>query len=115
MIGIDIEDIERFNNLDSHLMERVYTVQEIKYCNARVNSHIHFAGIWCAKEAVVKALNDLSLAVNEIEILHKSCGAPYVNITSKLQQYFNKNKIKNVHVSISHTKKIATAIAYVEK
>lgn len=115
MIGIDIEEVERFKNLDTYLIERVYTKSEIKYCNSRANSHMHFAGMWCAKEAVVKALNDLSLAVSEIEILHQSNGVPYLNITPKIEQYFKSNKIKNIHISISHTKQIATAIAMVEK
>lgn len=115
MIGIDIENIERFKKLSAHLIERVYTKNEIEYCKTHTNSHIHFVGIWCAKEAVVKALNDLSLAVSEIEILHKSNGAPYINITPKLQQYFEGKNIKNIHISISHTDTIATAIAYVEK
>lgn len=115
MIGIDIENVKRFKKINNHLIERVYTKNEIEYCNLRANPHIHFAGVWCAKEAVVKALNDLSLAVSEIEILHRDNGAPYVNITTKLQKYFDENKIKNIHISISHTKNIATAIAYIEK
>ena len=115
MIGIDIENIERFKNLNTHLIERVFTKNEIEYCKSHANPHIHFAGMWCAKEAVVKALNDLSLAVSEIEILHKSSGAPYINITSKLQQYFDAKNIKNIHISISHTDTLATAIAMLEK
>ena len=115
MIGIDIEEIKRFKNLDTHLIERVYTKQEINYCKSRVKSHIHFAGIWCAKEAVVKALSDLSLAVSEIEILHYENGAPYVNITPKMKDYLTKQKAQNIHISISHTDTIATAIAMLEK
>lgn len=115
MIGIDIENIDRFKNLNQHLIDRVYTINEIEYCKSHIKSHIHFAGIWCAKEAVVKALNDLSLAVSEIEILHKTNGAPYININEKMKQYFSKNEIKNIYISISHTDTIATAIAMIEK
>ncbi len=115
MIGIDIENVERFKDLSEHLINRVFTANEIEYCKKHQNSHIHFAGMWCAKEAVVKALNDLDLAVSEIEILHKPSGAPYVNITPKLQQYFLDKKIKNMHISISHTDTIATAIAMIER
>ena len=111
MVGIDIENVGRFKDLSPHLIERVYTKNEIEYCNSHVNFYIHLAGIWCAKEAVVKALNDLDLAVSEIEILHKSSGAPYVNITPKLQQYFDNKNIKRIDISISHTNEIATAIA----
>ena len=115
MIGIDIEDIKRFKNLDKHLIERVYTKQEINYCTSRAKSHIHFAGIWCAKEAVVKALTDLGLPVSEIEILHHENGAPYVNVTPTISEYLVKQKLQNIHISISHTDTIATAIAMLVK
>lgn len=115
MIGIDIENIERFKSLDKHLIERVYTKNEIEYCTSYENSHIHLAGMWCAKEAVVKAVSDLNLVISEIEILHNSNGAPYINISQKLQKYFEDRNIKNIHISISHTDTIATAIAMIEK
>jgi len=47
--------------------------------------------------------------------LHKSTGAPYINITSKLKQYFDEKNIKDIHISISHTDTIATAVAMIEK
>ncbi len=115
MIGIDIENIDRFKNLDGHLIDRVYTSNEIEYCNSHQNSHIHFAGMWCAKEAVVKALSDLNLVVSEIEILHQPNGQPYINVTEKLKQYFADRNIKGIHISISHTDTTATAIAMIEK
>ncbi len=115
MIGIDIEEVERFKNLDKHLIDRVYTKSEIEYCNSMPKPHVHFAGMWCCKEAVVKALSDLNLAVSEIEVLHERSGKPYINITPKLKEYFNVNKINAIEISISHTNKIATAIARLNK
>ena len=115
MVGIDIEEIERFKNLDQHLMERIYTKNEIEYCQRHVKPHVHFAGMWCCKEAVVKALKDLSLAVSEVEILHDNNGAPDVNVSENLKQYFTDKKITGINVSISHTNKIATAIAMIER
>lgn len=111
MIGIDIEEVERFKNLDIHLIERVYTASEINYCNSMSKPHVHFAGMWCCKEAVVKALSDLHLAVSEVEILHESSGKPYINITEKIKQYLINLGASEIHISISHTNKVATAIA----
>ena len=53
--------------------------------------------------------------IDEVEILHKSNGAPYVNITPKLKTYLDEKNIKNIHISISHTDTLATAIAMIEK
>ena len=115
MVGIDIEQVERFKNLDKHLISRVYTKNEIEYCESRQNVHIHFAGIWCCKEAVVKALSDLKLTVTEVEVLHNDLGKPYINITNKLRAYLDNINVKNIHISISHTYQTATAIAMLER
>ena len=111
MVGIDIENIERFKKLDNHLITRIYTKNEINYCKKHSNPHVHFAGMWCAKEAVVKAINDVGLVVSEIEILHQDSGAPYINITSKIKDCLAKKNMQNIFISISHTDSIATAIA----
>ena len=115
MVGIDIEEIKRFKKLTDHFIERIYTKNEIEYSLKKANPHIHFAGIWCAKEAVVKCLSGLNLIVKKIEILHKENGQPFVKVTDEIKKYFEKEKIKNIHISISHTNKIATAIAIIEK
>jgi len=115
MVGIDIEEIKRFKKINNKLINKVFTKNEIEYCLNHTNPEIHFAGIWCAKEAIVKCLSGLNLTVNKIEVLHKENKQPYINISNEIKEFFNKEKIKNVHISISHTKKIATAIAIVEK
>lgn len=111
MIGIDIEDVARFKNLDDHFVNRVYTMHEIEYCKKHQKSYVHFAGFWCAKEAVVKALNDFDLVVSDVEILHNKNGAPYINITPKIKQCLTNKNMQNIAISISHTDTVATAIA----
>ena len=111
MVGIDIEEVERFKNLSSKVLNRVYTVQEIEYCNSKAKPETHFAGMWCVKEAVVKCLNNLQFPVSEIEVLHKENGAPYIKISSKIKEYFDENNIRGIDISISHTNNYATAIA----
>ena len=59
-IGTDIIEclriaqmIERHGEL---FINRVYTPQEIQYCQSRKMATQHFAGRWAAKEAILKAL-----------------------------------------------------------
>lgn len=113
MVGIDIEEVERFKNLSETVLNRVYTAQEIEYCYSKAKPETHLAGMWCAKEAVVKCLNNLQFPVSEIEILHKENGAPYIKMSSKIKEYFIKNNIQGVDISISHTNNYATAIAVI--
>ena len=60
-IGTDITEclriarmIERHGEL---FLGRVYTPEEIRYCQSRKQAIQHFAGRWAAKEAVLKAFN----------------------------------------------------------
>lgn len=115
MVGIDIEQVERFKNLSDKVIDRVYTKQEINYCNSKAKPEIHYAGMWCCKEAVVKCLHDLKFPVTEVEILHKTDGVPYINPTEKIKKYLADKNIKSIQISISHTDTYATAIAIAEK
>ena len=58
-IGVDIVDIERIgqsvDRFGDRFLRRVFTEQELAYCNKRLDS---LAARWAAKEAVAKALAD---------------------------------------------------------
>lgn len=116
-IGIDILEVERFNqiNTDEEKMKKIFTDSEIKYFNKFSEKLSHIAGHFCAKEAVAKALKKgfgEYLSPVDVEVLHNKDGAPYVNINNpKLQKVLCDRKID---ISISHTKLVATAICIVE-
>lgn len=113
-VGTDIEDISRFRRLlaaKPGILFKLFTKYEWEYASGKDQSQT-LAGIWCAKEAVVKAFfNYSSLDIRDIEIQHHQKGAPYVsNIRSFcLYQDFD------ISISISHTKTYATATCIVQK
>ena len=51
-MGVDIEATERWRAPDL----RLFTDDELTSCSGRANPAEAFAGTWCAKEAVVKAV-----------------------------------------------------------
>lgn len=109
MIGIDIENISRFINLFKHkniLLQRMFNTSEWEYALTKANPSQTLAGIWCAKEAVVKALYPTKqVFIKDVTISHKSSGQPFVIIN-------NVNlKSELIKISISHTKDYATAVA----
>ena len=71
-VGVDIEETKRFscNTYDNHktFYEKIFTEGEIKYCLSKVNSHLHFAVRFCAKEAAIKAMNNQKIDLRDIEI-----------------------------------------------
>lgn len=109
MVGIDIESISRFKNLYVHkkrLLQKMFNPSEWEYATTKANPSQTLTGIWCAKEAVVKALYPaVEIFIKDITIKHKKSGAPYVVIDS------TRVESKLIHISISHAKDYATAVA----
>ncbi len=104
-IGIDIEDIERIKK--AHLrwkerfLNRIFNEKEIEYCFKKTDPYPSLCGRFCAKEAIIKVF-DAKLHFSDIEVINKKSGKPEV---------FIKGKKSNIKISISHTKKYATAVA----
>ncbi|MDR3049689.1 MAG: holo-ACP synthase [Elusimicrobiota bacterium] len=106
-IGIDIEEVERFDKYvknDAYL-KRIFSKDEIKYCQKKAKPAQNLAARFAAKEAVWKALNDNKLIISDISVKNAKDGRPEVYVKDKKQ-----NKIK---VSLSHTKQYAAAVAVV--
>ena len=104
-IGIDIEDISRFNVWDKLLLEKILTKKELK--NIKKKNAQHIAGIYCAKEAVIKACNPVvKLSFMDIEIAQNKDGSPHAIIKKP-----KKAKIKELKISISHSSGYAAAAA----
>ncbi|MBW2988646.1 holo-ACP synthase, partial [Candidatus Woesearchaeota archaeon] len=101
-VGVDIEAIARFKGVSKNFLNRVFTKQELEYCQAKGKPEQHLAARFAAKEAVIKAFGWLGLEVHhkEIEILNKPNGAPYVNL---------KGHELEVRLSISHSQEFAIA------
>lgn len=115
MIGIDIESIKRIEKLMNKkpkIIKGFFSDYEWEYAKKKVNRSQTLTGIWCAKEAVVKAFyNICPILIQEVKLKHRSSGVPYVfsiskkNILSKYQ----------INISISHANDYATAVATINK
>ena len=106
LTGVDIESVKRFKSLytNKRFINIIFTKKEIDYCMAKSEPYISFAGKFCAKEAVVKAVTT-KLEMKDIEIINSSSRKPVVYIKGK-----RKN---NISCSISHTEEYAVAFVIV--
>ena len=106
-LGTDIEECSRFDGKDELFLNRVFTKNEIEYCKSFKNYSERFAGKFCAKEACIKALNDKSISLKNIEILNDENGKPSI--------FIKENRYQNYifMVSVSHTNNYATAAVIV--
>jgi len=107
MIGIDIIDIERFTKLsqeDFSHWNSVFTQSEWDYGFNASNPARALAGIFSAKESVMKSVGDeLMKQFSRIQVSHEANGKPIIEIDGKKQD--------NIHVSISHDSNMAVAVA----
>ena len=113
-IGTDIVKVSRIKALidqkEEKFLNKIFTKEEILYCNAYPNPEVHFSGKYAAKEAVKKALlsNGLieKISLKNIKILNKDNKVPYVVI--------NNLSNLNYNVSISHEEEYAIAFVVIE-
>jgi len=113
-VGTDIEDISRFEDKSERFYERIYTPAEIEYCSSKKHSAKHYAARFCAKEAVIKALGDMGLKVDEmkhIEIYNINTGCPKVRLLSD----DNALNTLSLSLSMSHSKRYATATVIISR
>ena len=117
-IGTDITEclriarmIERHGEL---FITRVYTAEEICYCQSRAQATQHFTGRWAAKEAVLKALGTgwrKGISWRDIEIRNEPGGRPVVALRGGAREVVEQLGIAEILVSISHCRSHATAYA----
>lgn len=100
-------------------MERVFTVAERAYCEAKGAAAAQsFAARFAAKEAFLKALKTGwrgKIAWHEIEVASSSDGVPTLNVTGEALRLFNELGATNIHLSLSHTTEHAVAEVILER
>ncbi len=111
-IGVDIIETERvaqsIARFGDRFLKRVYTEQELTYCQGRVNS---LAARWAAKEAVSKALGtgigDVSW--QEIEVVSEANRRPTLQLRGAAADLAARLGITEFAITLSHTKDYAVA------
>ena len=117
-IGNDIIEIERIEKAISKesFKNKIYTQRELKNIEKRGNRTETYAGIFSAKEAISKAIGTgvREFSLTDLEILNDDLGKPYVVVSERLDKII-KSKKENyqIEISISHSKKYATAMAVI--
>jgi holo-[acyl-carrier protein] synthase len=111
-IGVDIIEIGRIkeavNNWGEKFLRRIYTESELSaYRNKPSSLAARFAG----KEAVMKLLGTGRYGIHwrEIETLSMPGGKPLVNLYGRALTRASELGIKEIAVSLSHSKEYAVA------
>lgn len=101
-IGTDIVQISRIANMLSSFerIERLFTKNEQNYAESKHYPMRHYAGMWAAKEAFMKASGYTDRAMVGMEVCHYENGKPWI------QDHETRTK---ANLSISHDGDYATA------
>lgn len=113
-IGIDLLDIDRMKLAHQKhgdaFLTRVFTPGEIAFCTAKLNPFPSLAVRFAAKEAAFKALSQVGIRIvrwQDIAISQSPDGVPAISVAG-VTGYA-------LHLSMSHTNKLATAIVVIER
>lgn len=112
-LGTDIVKISRIERLIKDIIpSKIYTEYEREYISASPKKAQTAAGIYAAKEAVLKCLGKgILLPLNDICIMHRKDGSPYILMTGAVLQCAQENGIEDIEISISHDGEYAIAYA----
>lgn len=113
-VGIDIIEVARIKSLvekNPRFIHRIFTPQEIHYCQGKKNKYQHFAARFAAKEAFFKALGR-RIKLTDVGLINLSSGKPQLEIKEiKLKEKFSFDE---AHVSIAHLSEYAAAVVILE-
>jgi holo-[acyl-carrier protein] synthase len=117
-LGTDIIEIDRvvrvIERYGQKYLDRMFTKNEQDYCLRYRNPNQHYAARFAAKEAVVKALGTGirdGITWTDIEIINDQNGKPQVYLSPEIRKQFGDPVM---HLSMSHCKQYATAVAILE-
>ncbi len=119
--GIDIaqvpliaESIERFGE---RFLRRVFTEDEIRYCDSKANRVERYAARFAAKEAAMKALGtgwNRGVRWRDIEVFRQPGSRPTIKFHGVAADFAAKLGTRNIALSISHTPELAIANVILE-
>jgi len=117
-IGVDVVDVERMKfalERTPRIRQRLFTEDEIAYCEKFRFAERHYAGRWAAKEAVTKALGCGLIQWNGVEVIRRPRRAPSVRIFGKIQGFADMIGVRqeDLFISITHSELSAVAVCVV--
>jgi len=109
-MGIDVAEVRRIREViesqKDRFLHRVYTENEIAYCEQFRNKYERYAGRFAAKEAAMKALGTgWSRGVRwvDVEVVRQRGGRPTISLKGQARTIADSLGVKNIALSITHT------------
>src|SRR5436853_794404 len=119
--GIDLAHLSRIeeamNRLGDRFRDRIFTEEEIRYCESKSHPFESYAARFAAKEAAMKALGtgwSSGGGWREIEVITSDHGPPRIRLAGNALKRFEQIGASTIHLSISHSDDLAIAQVILE-
>lgn len=120
-IGTDIVDVARIEKLlrdkRDEFLARVFTPEEVAYCDGKARPAIHFAARFAAKEALMKAIGTgwaKGVGFGDIRVVNDPDGKPGLQTHGETKRILDGFGPSFLWLSLSHTKEYAMAVVVIE-
>ena len=114
--GVDLVEVSRIKEAvkrwNSKFLGKIFTAKEIDYSKDKRFYYQHLAARFATKEAVLKAFGqgwNGFIKWKNIEVLNQENGKPEIRLYGYLKDLKAKQKVRDISISISHTKDLAIA------
>jgi holo-[acyl-carrier protein] synthase len=119
--GIDIAEVPRIaqsiERFGERFLRRIFTEGEIRYCDSKANRVERYAARFAAKEAAMKALGtgwNHGVRWRDCEVTRQPGRRPTLTFHGQAGQFAAKLGVKNIALSLTHTKDQAMAQVILE-
>lgn len=118
--GVDLCEVPRIEQAiaryGDRFVERIFTPAEIAYANRKANRFERFAARFAAKEAGMKALGTGWHGVKwtDFEVTNLPSGRPTLRFHGNAAEFAAKLGVKNIALSMTHTREQAMALVILE-
>jgi holo-[acyl-carrier protein] synthase len=118
-LGVDICEIARMERaLGRHptMRQRVFTPEEIAYCDSKARPAESYAGRFAAREAVIKALGGYrGRRWQDVSVVRHPSGAPAIALAGGAKARADLLGVDRVLITFTHEKTNAVAFAVAVK
>lgn len=112
-IGVDLVEVARVASIlarHSTFTRRVFTPQEIEYCERQANPAEAYAARWAAREACRKALGGVrGMRWHDVRVDRAPSGAPRLALSGNTALRAETLGVTEVKVALTHERTMAAA------
>ena len=119
--GVDLAEVPRIKasieRFGARFVERIYTPAEIAYVERKANRFERYAARFAAKEAGMKAIGTgwrLGVRWQDFEVANLRSGKPTLRLHGVAARVAEKLGVRNIALSLTHTKELGMAHVILE-